>query len=91
MNASHDSLPERHDFQSAEPPTKENFVMPFLVATDRAAREEIQHRAYFMWLDRGQPKGLELEHWLAAESEVTPVKSARVVANRSDGPHASLR
>jgi hypothetical protein len=38
--------------------------------TDRAAREEIQHRAYSIWASAGRPKDCELEHWLAAEAEV---------------------
>ncbi|HTO05172.1 MAG TPA: DUF2934 domain-containing protein [Opitutus sp.] len=38
--------------------------------TDRAAREEIQHRAYSIWASAGRPNNCEMEHWLAAEAEV---------------------
>ena len=41
-----------------------------LANTDRAAREEIQHRAYSIWSSTGRPPHRELEHWLAAEAEV---------------------
>ena len=41
-----------------------------LKSTDRAAREEIQHRAYSIWASAGRPQHREMEHWLAAESEV---------------------
>jgi hypothetical protein len=41
-----------------------------LKSTDRAAREEIQHRAYSIWAATGRPEHRELEHWLAAEAEV---------------------
>ncbi|HYP16432.1 MAG TPA: DUF2934 domain-containing protein [Opitutus sp.] len=38
--------------------------------TDRAAREEVQHRAYAFWLSEGQPENRALDHWLRAEAEV---------------------
>lgn len=41
-----------------------------LRSTDRAAREEIQHRAYSIWLCAGRPEHCEVAHWLAAEAEV---------------------
>jgi hypothetical protein len=28
---------------------------------------EIQHAAYLLWLENGQPEGRDLEHWLAAK------------------------
>ena len=40
------------------------------IVTDRVAREEIQHRAYAIWMSEGQPPDRGLEHWLRAESEV---------------------
>lgn len=45
-------------------------VFAGLKNTDRAAREEIQHRAYSIWASAGRPNNCELEHWLAAEAEV---------------------
>jgi hypothetical protein len=28
---------------------------------------EIQHAAYLLWIEEGQPEGRDLEHWLAAK------------------------
>ena len=41
-----------------------------LVATDRAAREEILHRAYAIWESDGHPENRQLSHWLEAEADV---------------------
>ena len=41
-----------------------------LVCSDRAAREEILHRAYAIWEREGQPEGRKLAHWLEAEADV---------------------
>jgi hypothetical protein len=41
-----------------------------LVGTDRAAHEEILHRAHSIWVCDGRPQGRELAHWLKAEAEV---------------------
>lgn len=41
-----------------------------LKSTDRAAREEIQHRAYAIWLREGRPENRQAEHWQQAETEV---------------------
>ena len=41
-----------------------------LKCTDRAAREEIQHRAYAIWQSEGEPLDRDLAHWLQAEVEV---------------------
>lgn len=43
---------------------------PHMHATDRAAREEIQHRAYALWLEEGEPAGRAEAHWLQAEADV---------------------
>lgn len=53
-------------------PTKNHQTMPFLVATDRAAREEVQHRAYTIWQNSGEKDGHDVENWLKAELEVAP-------------------
>ena len=39
-------------------------------APQRAAHEEIMHRAYSIWECAGRPENCGLEHWLAAEAEV---------------------
>ena len=38
-----------------------------LKSTDRAAREEILHRAYAIWESEGHPVDRELSNWLQAE------------------------
>jgi Protein of unknown function (DUF2934) len=40
---------------------------------DRAAREEILHRAYFIWEKAGRPERRQLADWLQAEREVLGV------------------
>jgi hypothetical protein len=38
------------------------------LSVDTAPTEaEIQHAAYLLWLEEGQPEGHDLEHWLAAK------------------------
>lgn len=32
--------------------------------------DEIQDRAYYIWLSEGKPAGKEVEHWLRAEREL---------------------
>lgn len=41
-----------------------------LKATDRAAREEILHRAYAIWETEGHPVNRELSNWLQAETGI---------------------
>ena len=41
-----------------------------LKSSDRAAHEEIKHRAYSIWECAGRPPDCEEAHWLAAETEV---------------------
>ena len=38
--------------------------------TYQPTREEIEARAYFRYLDRGQIDGSDVEDWLAAEEEL---------------------
>ncbi|ACB74511.1 DUF2934 domain-containing protein [Opitutus terrae] len=45
-------------------------LLPGLVITDRAAREEVQHLAYGFWEQEGCPSDRALDHWLRAESDV---------------------
>jgi len=46
-----------------------------LTSNDRAAREEILHRAYAIWEHAGRPENRELANWLQAETEVFRVTS----------------
>jgi Protein of unknown function (DUF2934) len=39
--------------------------------TNKHSLEEIELRAYEIYLERGGEEGNELEHWLAAERELT--------------------
>jgi len=39
----------------------------FLTASPAPTEAEIQHAAYLLWLEDGQPEGHDLEHWLAAK------------------------
>lgn len=41
-----------------------------LESTDRAVREDIQHRAYAIWQSEGEPDRRHLAHWFAAEEQV---------------------
>ena len=41
-----------------------------LQSTDRAPREAIQHRAYALWQNEGEPSHRDVAHWLQAEVEV---------------------
>jgi hypothetical protein len=41
-----------------------------LKSTDRAAREEILHRAYAIWESEGHPVNRELSNWLQAETGI---------------------
>ena len=40
-----------------------------LISTNRAAREEILHRAHAIWELEGRPENRKLDNWLQAESE----------------------
>lgn len=57
--------------------------MSYLLATDRAAHEEIQHRAYAHWQQEGHPQHRQLDHWLAAELEIVgPLKERESAGER---------
>ena len=57
------------DIKSGISITTEN-PLAGLKVTDRAAREEILHRAYAIWESEGQPQDRKLANWLEAEAEV---------------------
>lgn len=52
------------------PPTPGLKGFEGLLSTDRAAREEILHRAHSIWEAAGRPENRALDNWLAAETEV---------------------
>jgi hypothetical protein len=35
--------------------------------THEPTEAEIQHAAYLLWVESGQPEGRDLEHWFAAK------------------------
>ena len=41
-----------------------------LNSTNRAAREEILHRAYEIWERKGRPENNALANWLEAEAQI---------------------
>lgn len=56
------------DEPAAALPGRDTFVG--LKSSDRAAREEILHRAYAIWESEGHPSDRKLANWLQAEAEV---------------------
>ena len=53
----------------------------------KPSREEVEIRAYEIYLERGGQHGNELEHWLAAEEELTN-QASQSDASSSDAPVA---
>jgi len=53
-----------------------------LKVTDRAAREEILHRAYAIWESEGHPRDRKLANWLEAEAEILRVMADGRVLER---------
>jgi Protein of unknown function (DUF2934) len=47
---------------------------------ERAVRD----RAYFLWLEEGQPEGRALEHWKRASGETEFVDEEKVLDGRTD-------
>jgi hypothetical protein len=64
------------------------------MTADRDAR--IRERAYYLWLEEGQPHGRDREHWRRAESEVIAAERsieeerppAKPIARRARPPAA---
>jgi hypothetical protein len=52
---------------------------------NKPSREEVEIRAYEIYLERGGQNGNELDHWLAAEEELTS-RASRSDASLSDAP-----
>jgi hypothetical protein len=46
--------------------------------------EQVAALAYAIWLDRGQPQGCDVEHWLEAERQLRGVVEPLVDENRLD-------
>ena len=61
-------LPTMDLVTSISVPTVDAFAG--MKATDRAAREEILHRAYAIWESEGHPPDRKLANWLDAEAGV---------------------
>lgn len=40
---------------------------PLIASPPEPTEAEIQHTAYLLWLENGQPSGRDLEHWFAAK------------------------
>lgn len=38
-----------------------------ITATHEPTEAEIQHAAYLLWVENGQPEGRDLEHWFEAK------------------------
>jgi hypothetical protein len=43
---------------------------PTVVAV-RTRRDEVARKAYFIYLNQGCPEGRDVQHWLAAEAQMT--------------------
>jgi hypothetical protein len=75
--------PDPNNNQPAEPPA------------DVALREQIEKRAYHLWLTSGSPHGEHLQHWLQAESEVLKAiqqdQEERASARKTKPPGKHLR
>lgn len=54
--------------------------------------KRIEERAYELWERAGRPEGRALEHWVQAEAEVGPAKSAKSRVRRATAvPAAAAR
>lgn len=62
-----------------------------LQVTDRAAREEVLHRAYAIWESEGRPTDRKLENWLKAEAELAPTAEGNRDAPAPEGLTARAR
>jgi DUF2934 family protein len=65
-----------------------NFTEIAELSTEVALREQIERRAYHLWLSVGGRHGEDLRHWLQAESEVLKAIS-QDQAERSSTPKTS--
>jgi hypothetical protein len=43
--------------------------------------EVVAEKAYYMYLEQGLPKGLDVEHWLRAEAAVEAYQVRQIAAN----------
>jgi hypothetical protein len=57
-------MKNRQNMKPAEPEAHSN------------SREQIELRAYYIWLTTGSGHGKDLDHWLQAEKEITARTSA---------------
>ena len=56
--------------RTPEPALPARDAFSSMQSTDRAPREEIQHRAYAIWQSQGEPNDCALAHWIQAENDV---------------------
>lgn len=59
---------------------------PTPASPSRVAQEQIAQRAYDLWLSRGCPQGCDVQIWLEAERELSPLSKIAV-----NPPPASVR
>ena len=62
----------RHSTEPGQPTAEGEQRAPLPQA---ASEQEIRHRAYEIYLERGAQPGHELEDWLRAERELTAIQS----------------
>jgi len=61
-------------------------------SSSKPTQEQIARRAYEIFIERGQPEGRDLEHWLEAERQLratSQTKSAPVAAASSNTANAT--
>jgi len=61
---------------------------------DDTLAAKIRERAYLLWEREGRPEGMELEHWLCAEAELSgaqPAPSGSVAEPTREGTVAAAK
>jgi hypothetical protein len=67
---------------SARLPAPAARLKPTAVAV-RTRRDEVARKAYFIYLNQGCPEGRDVQHWLAAEAQMTaPTKAVAATSLR---------
>src|SRR4051812_26852753 len=65
-------------------PKKISNSNPVRSTTRPATDQQVAALAYAIWIDRGQPEGCELDHWLEAERQLRGVVEPLVDEDRLD-------
>lgn len=72
-----------------------NTITPPTADESTTLHERIRERAYFLWLEAGQPDGEDLVHWYAAvghiEGHDQPVSDSKSLPSKTSSPHFSIR